>query len=222
VNGRLSNKAKHTVTFDISNVAEYLPAGTTVPNCFVETGEKIDNPNLTPNLLGYDIVWYCEDTDFEWVFRGYSVSEDFTLTAKLEPKKEMQYFIFTSTEDTCIITGAKEANLPSLYIPGYVTEIAAAAFEHCNFGEIVIAEGVTKIGVRAFNDNDDLRTVSFPSTLTYLGSRLFGTSSESTITITYNGTTQQLKAIETGITYQWHSANDSDLNVICTNGTLTY
>jgi len=193
-----------------------------VSDCLVETGAKVTKPDLKLNLLGYDIIWYYEDTEFEWEFLGYSVSEDFTLTAELKVKKEMENFVFTSTADTCVITGAKMRYLPNLYIPGYVTEIASSAFEYCNFEEIIISEGVTKIGTRAFNGNDDLNTLTFPSSITYLGKRIFGSCSASTITINYNGTTQEWKAIETPSDISWSDYSDSTFKVVCTNGTLTY
>lgn len=88
--------------------------------------------------------------------------------------------------------------------------------------ESKVPRATTKIGTRAFNDNDDLRIMSLPSTITYLGKRLFGTCSKDTITINYNGTTQEMNAIETPSDIPWYSLNDSTIKVVCSNGTLTY
>lgn len=220
VNGRLSNKSTYTVTFDTSNVTEYLPTGTTAPEVLVvESGKKAADPQLTPNLLGYEIAWYYENTDFEWVFLGYSVTEDLTLTAKLEVKEEMKQFVFTSTADTCVITGSHTKELSRPYIPEYVTSISNYAFDACVFGEIIIAEGVTSIGTRCFGNNSILKSVTIPRSVKSIGNGIFLYCNSSTITINYNGTQAEWNAISK--TDSWDAYYSGTIYVVCTDGTIT-
>ena len=193
-----------------------------MPNCLVESGGKVTDPNLVPDLRGYDIVWYYEGTDFKWEFLGYSVSEDITLTAELKVKKEMEIFEFTSTADTCIITGLKDA-VHQLYVPGCVTEIGTAAFKGCIFEEITIAEGVEIIGANAFSSNTNLRTVNLPHSITKINKCIFNgcipSSSSTTITINYNGTYAEWSNI---IVADWNHYCYGFQEVVCTDKTVTY
>ncbi|MBO5416274.1 MAG: leucine-rich repeat protein [Clostridia bacterium] len=85
----------------------------------------------TPNL-GYSFIGWYDGEDM--------VSEDmeytFTITlsdrayeARWEEKSEMAPFVFTSTADTCVITGLKDGDATEIYLPSFVTEIADRAFE---------------------------------------------------------------------------------------------
>lgn len=70
--GNLIVKTFHTVTFDSAG-------GSFIPNQIVEDGKKVIAPSI-PTREGYDFVdWmYGEE---RWVFIGYIVTEDMTLTA---------------------------------------------------------------------------------------------------------------------------------------------
>lgn len=72
INGRLGNKEVHTVTFDSNG-------GNQVETQYIYHGEKVTRPNVSRE--GYTLNgWYIDDE--KWVFNGYPVTYDMTLTAE--------------------------------------------------------------------------------------------------------------------------------------------
>lgn len=72
INGRLGNKEVHTVTFD-SNGGSYVKQQS------IYHAEKVEKPSVSRD--GYTLDgWYIDDE--KWVFNGYLVTSDMTLTAK--------------------------------------------------------------------------------------------------------------------------------------------
>ena len=76
---------------------------------------------------------------YGWYSDGELLSEDLSFTftaeknveARFEIKTEMQIFEFTSTSDTCHISGIKDNSVTEIYVPDYVTSIADSAFKDC-------------------------------------------------------------------------------------------
>ena len=64
-------------------------------------------------------------------------------------------------------------SLKSLSIPSSVEEIEDEAFQECYLISLEIPEGVERIGDRAFSLSKVLETVTFPSTITGIGSGIF-------------------------------------------------
>jgi len=73
INGRLGNKEMHTVTFDSNG-------GTPVASQTVLHGEKAVRPE-TPIKTGYVLSDWVDENNDHWVFNGFSITSDITLTA---------------------------------------------------------------------------------------------------------------------------------------------
>ena len=80
-------------------------------------------------------------------------------------------------------------NLQEVKLPDSLTEIREGAFEQCGMTEITIPRNVKKIGVAAFFDCRQLRTITFGSNLTAVGREaFFGCRKLTTINISKNMT----------------------------------
>lgn len=73
INGNLGNKEVHTVTFDSNG-------GSEVPSQQVLHGEKAVMPEQ-PTKTGYKLSDWVDENNDHWVFNGFSITSDITLTA---------------------------------------------------------------------------------------------------------------------------------------------
>lgn len=83
---------------------------------------------------GYDFLgWYdgsallSEGAEYTFEVPMYAV----TYTAKFAARAEMADFEFTSTENSCTLTGVKDVSAAEIVVPGCVTDIASGAFRDC-------------------------------------------------------------------------------------------
>ena len=76
VNGRLGNQEYHTVTFDTGE-------GSEVPSQQVLHGEKATKPG-NPTRDKYLFIDWVDENNDHWVFNGYPITSDITLTAVWE------------------------------------------------------------------------------------------------------------------------------------------
>lgn len=88
----------------------------------------------------------------EW---GYdfsrAITEDTPVTALYESNPEMGIFEFTSTADTCMITGLKQP-VTEMVIPDYVTEIREYAFNNCkSLIKVTLGSNLKTINDSAFS-----------------------------------------------------------------------
>ena len=108
---------------------------------------------VTSTNLGYIFEgWYDGETllstEKEYVF---TVEKAVTITANWEMDIDLENFEFTSTEETCVITGVKNKSITSVKIPDYVTSIGSRAFYNCSeLISIEIPNNVTTIKDNAF------------------------------------------------------------------------
>lgn len=114
-------------------------------------------------LLGYDFGgWYCGD-------QLLSTNSTFTtvlssnIEARFVVKSEMQNFIFTSTENQCIVTGVKDTSINEITIPACVTGIGDWAFKNCaKLTNVVIPDSVNNIGEYVFYGCSALEKMTVP------------------------------------------------------------
>jgi hypothetical protein len=92
---------------------------------------------------------------------------------------------------------------------------------------IIIEEGVQRLADNSLSHTAKLSNVSLPSTITYLGKNvfsrnnwLFGGSNNDlkVLTITYNGTMAEWKALVANSHNEWHNGLKSKSKVICSDG----
>ena len=100
-----------------------------------------------PHYIGRDFTgWYDGETllSEESSYTFTMPARDVTLTVKYEDTEEMKPFIFTSTAETCTITGVKDAGVTEITVPDCVTGIQQGAFVSCNSLESIYIPGSVK------------------------------------------------------------------------------
>jgi uncharacterized repeat protein (TIGR02543 family) len=181
INGNLAEVQTFTVTFESNG-------GTSVPSQEVKRLDKVTKPE-EPTKTGYSFDgWYVGDE--EWVFSGYNVTEDITLTA--------QWI------EIPIESFGQEGILYTPYVRNQKLEYAVTGYLG-NQTSITIpskANGydVTAIGPHAFNDqltysstsasgiSTSLRNVNLPDSLVTIGAFAFAYSMIESIVIPNNVT----------------------------------
>ena len=100
-----------------------------------------------PHYIGRDFTgWYDGETllSEESSYTFTMPARDVTLTVKYEDTEEMKPFIFTSTAETCTITGVKDAGVTEITVPDCVTGIQQWAFVSCKSLESIYIPGSVK------------------------------------------------------------------------------
>ena len=139
--------------------------------------------------LGYEWQgWYSIDDEFitkDFTISSFKVDKNINYIAKCFLKDEMSNFNFTSTADTCSITGILINTVTEIMIPSYVTNIGNRAFQFCkNLTNITIPNSVTSIGDHVFYGCSRLTSIIIPGSVTSIGYQVFyGCSCLTTITI---------------------------------------
>ena len=106
--------------------------------------------------------------------------------------------------------------LKEITIPKNIESIGYEAFSSCsNLKTVVISEGVTRIGSWAFELCSNLESVTIPQSINYLGNHIFY-ECNNLVYITYNGTKEEWKSIET---YEDDSSL-SKIKIHCTDGII--
>ena len=122
---------------------------------------------------GYDFLgWYNGDTllSLEYSYSFSIPAGDLEIMAKLSVKEEMMPYEFSSTTDTCQITGLKDKNITKAVVPDYVTSIGDSAFRNCTgLTSITIPDSVTSIGDYAFYGCKGITSVTIPDSVTSIG-----------------------------------------------------
>ena len=103
-------------------------------------------------------------------------------------------------------------DVTSFTIPPHIKAIEVCAFSDTSIEELIVPEGVTRIGEGAFNWNPKLKKIVLPSTLKELGTDCFE-GCENLHKIHFNGTVRQWRSI--------HKFNNRIVNSY-KNNTLKY
>ena len=112
--------------------------------------------------------------------------------------EEMAGFEFTSTPESCSITGIRDKSVTEIIVPDYVTSIDKGAFKRCRkLTSVIIGNGVTSIGEDAFYNCDSLRSMTIGSGVTSIGYSAFDWC-DSLTTVYYGGTETEWNAISIG------------------------
>lgn len=126
----------------------------------------------------------------------------------------------------------------NVVIPGNVNGIPVSVVSDLtssnwanNVSSIEVQEGVTRIESGAFADTPELKTISLPSTLEYLGSSAFvddgliggigGLIGYKKPAITYNGTKAEWDTLIANSASDWDNNLGTGTTIICTDGTYT-
>jgi len=143
--------------------------------------------------LGYTwLGWYSGETELtkEPNYTFDMPAENLTYTAKWSDLDErLKNFVFSSSTDSCIITGIKNKTVTEIELPEYVTGISAGSFSGCDKLESIILPFV------GGSVREDYQTYQFPfgvifGTNSYTGGTAtkqyyYGSSTSSTIYSTY-------------------------------------
>lgn len=84
--------------------------------------------------IGYDFLgWFEEESQLSSALNcTVTLTEsDVTYTAKWQVKEEMRLFTFTSTTDSCTLTGVNDKTVTEITVPDCVTAINEGAFSGC-------------------------------------------------------------------------------------------
>ena len=137
---------------------------------------------------------------------------------------DFEYKVLDETEKTASITkytgSATELEFPS-QIDGYtVTEINLSNFFFANdFVNVIIPNGVTKIGSYAFNNCSSLTSVTLPDSLISIGSSAFS-GCEALETVFYGGSEEDWSSIEIASGNDY--LNDATIAYNCSNNMFEY
>ena len=171
----IRRRPMYTVTFDAYGLAN-------VEDQIVEEGSYAVEPNITfTTIIGYTFGWLYDFTQ--------PITQD-TLIKGREIKEEFSIFYFTSTEDTCVITGVKDKTVTEIVIPDGATIIGESAFAYCSsLTSVVIPDSVTSIDEWAFTYCSSLTSVVIGNGVTSIGYGAFNGCSSLTSVVIGNGVT---------------------------------
>ena len=138
--------------------------------------------------IGYTFLGWYNGEELLSPDATYTFTAEQNVTAKFETNAEMSIFDFSSTTETCEITGVKDKTATKIVIPNYVTSIGAGSFSGCSsLTSMVIPDNVTAIGAGAFKGCSSLEEITLPfvgnsrktanDTPQYPFGYIFGTSS---------------------------------------------
>ena len=116
----------YTITKEMSSEGDITTYGEYEYGTFVEL-------TATP-CRGYEITgWYIDGNLIsEAATLVYEVKGDITVATAYKVTEEMSNFEFTSSIQTCVITGIKDTTVTTIKVPSYVTQIEYAAFTNCS------------------------------------------------------------------------------------------
>jgi hypothetical protein len=133
--------------------------GGTIESQEIEEGYLAIKPSMDPTKLGYTFVNW--DYDF-----NTPITNNVVISATWEVNDEMSDFIFTSSEQTCQISGVTDSTITTIIVPDYVTHIGYYAFRDCKLlTNITIGRNVKSIGQYAFYGCDSLTKVNYTGTI---------------------------------------------------------
>ena len=170
---------------------------------------------------------YYGGTAEQWAAISIGSSNDPLLNANVVfnyvPDTTVESLVYTELADgTLAVSGigtvtSSEIVIPSEHAGKKVTQIANDALGFNNFVcNVVIPDGVTGIGDRAFYMSEKLDTVTIPDSVTYIGERAFAGCFLQTVT--YGGTAEQWNAVIKD--EHWHE-NMTSYVIYCTDGNLS-
>ena len=146
--------------------------GETLATKTVKEGDAVSAPQVDrPTGMGNRFLTWVDANENVFVLTT-PITEDITLTAKWQ---EAPAYLIVSGDAT--VTGYRDAGFPTdgvVEIPEGITEIGLEAFENCTLlTSVNIPDGVTKIGSYAFMNCTMLTSVKIPDTVTEIKNSAF-------------------------------------------------
>ena len=93
-------------------------------------GSEIDS--VATEYLGCEFLGWYNGEELLSIEKEYTFTVEYNVTAKFKVKDEMSNFNFSSSVDTCNITGVKDKTVSEIIIPDYVTSIGDSALYNCS------------------------------------------------------------------------------------------
>ncbi len=179
-------------------------------------------PNLGYNCLG----WYDNNDKQLSSQADYNTKlslSSSSYTVKWAINKELKDCAFTSTADTCVITGITDKTITEFVVPDYVTGIGDEAFKDCiKLSSITIGNSVTSIGSSAFSGCTGLTSITIGNSVTSIGDvAFFGCTGLTSIIIPNSVTSIGWRAFQ-GCNSLIEVYNKSTLNIVAGSSNYGY
>ena len=130
-----------------------------------EPGTDPENPVTDP----------AEDAELEKLFDFELNDTGYSITGYKGSETTLEFpSAYNGKYVTAITTDAVPSNLVSITVPGTVKEIVTGfAGLNRNLKQVILGEGVEKIGIRAFMSCESLSSITIPSTVKTIGDNAF-------------------------------------------------
>ena len=117
------------------------------------------------------------------------------------------------TETKTLVIGCNTSRIPT---DGSVTAIGDEAFGGCGLSEIVLHEGITRLEDTAFFSCENLKSITLPASLRYLGEGVFNECDKLT-TIHYSGSMADWEKIEKATNWNYYTTG---ITAYCSDGEM--
>ncbi|MBR2354601.1 MAG: leucine-rich repeat protein [Clostridia bacterium] len=131
----------------------------------------------TPSLVGYTLQgWYLNGRKVsdQAVYSFLMPEKATTLEARWKVRDELHDFTFTSTKDTCTVTGVSNRSATSLTVPDFVTDLGEGVFQNCSaIRSIHLPASITVIPKNTFRHCSSLEKLTADGAITEIGEDAF-------------------------------------------------
>jgi uncharacterized repeat protein (TIGR02543 family) len=150
-----------------------------------------------PTKADHQFIGWFTDLDEQWVFSGYPLTQNLTLTAKYQVVENgTDGLLFTPTiyegKQSYVVSGyegtSKDVIIPSTFNNIDVVGVGTMAFNNKSINSVVFSDKIKLIGGSAFSNNQ-LTSVIIPNSVTTIGEGAFASNQLTSVTIPNSVTT---------------------------------